>query len=176
MAVKTIYGVKAGGMQPYYVLQKSDAPGLSVGKQLTTLPATQVSQAVMVYCHGATGAFEIEADEQTAELDRGCLPAIIEETIGVSYSGTFTGIWDQQKAMTEEVNHAYKAFPEGAEVFVLVASGKNAAEDLKAGDVVDIYEMKVGLVTHPIATSKDEDLTFVASLKGQNFSKNVKLS
>ena len=88
--------------------------------------------------------FGVDASEQTREVFRFCSKQVFEDYGTVTYTvSDLVYVYDPQNP-TSETNKVYTALKEGTRGFLVVGWGKDAEEEWAAGDVVDIYPVKVG--------------------------------
>lgn len=88
--------------------------------------------------------FGVGATEQTREIRRVCSKQTFEDF------GTITRtvedlmyVYDPQNPESE-TNEVYAGMKEGTRGFLVIAWGKDSEEDWAAGDVVDIYPVRLG--------------------------------
>lgn len=170
-----IPGVNAAGRQPVFIIQGTELPDLTSSS--SSIPASKVTAGTKIDCYYNFGGVELSREAITKEQQRACQKVAETIKIGETISGTITAVFDQQATSEAEVNKAYAALPEGAEVFLFVAHGwdtEKAPEATKTRG--DLWKMKVSQVHKGIAASAEEDITFTATLNGSAYWSDITLT
>ena len=89
----------------------------------------------------------------TRSRQRACQKVAEEIKIGETISGTLTIVYDQQKLNSTDpedqaINAAYKALPEGGEVFLFIANGWDQDQEPDATTVGDLWRVRVSQIAH----------------------------
>lgn len=114
-------------------LAAPDAPSITELSAVTSVDAT---------CY--LTSFTPNAEAQAIEDRRLCSKQVFEDFGTVTYTiGDITYVYDTQNASSDD-QKLYEALPTGTEGFLVVAWGKDADEAWAAGDVVDVYPVKMG--------------------------------
>ena len=107
-----------------------------------TLSELTAGTSVDATCY--LSSFTPSADAQSIEDRRLCTKQVFEDYGSVTYTiGDITYVYDTQNPSGTD-NKLYAALPTGTTGFLVVAWGKDADEAWAAGDVVDIYPVKMG--------------------------------
>lgn len=145
-------GVASDGMvKVAFALSIAD---LAAPSAATDLGAATAVPNLSVYL--TKDGFSPTADPQTVNDERLASKQIFEDFGTVTYSiDNLVYIHDQQNPDGES-NKAAAAMPKGTVGFLVAAWGKDAETDWAAGDVVDIYPIKLGpqIKQPPEANSK----------------------
>ena len=129
-------GVPSDGM-----IKVAFVPSLAVEGAVTVAELT-AGTSVDATCY--LTSFTPTADAQSVEDFRLCSKQVYEDFGSVSYSiGDITYVYDTQNP-TEADHKLYAALPTGTRGHLVVAWGKDADDEWVAGDVVDIYPVKMG--------------------------------
>ena len=89
---------------------------------------------------------------------------------------TISAVYDQQEALTEDINEAYAAVPKGADVYVAQAFGWDSSVTPTTSTVIDLVKASVQSRMKTQPTTLDEDLKFQAVLSGSAFFEDVTLT
>lgn len=176
MATTAIEGVVAAGRVPTWIVQAA---------QITTDPTTGAweiplialthASTVKADCHMDAGDVSVTRTPTTKSRQRMC--QVVAETVktGETIDITLNAVFDQQEAMTEDVNEVYAALPEGALVYAVQAFGWDSAVTPTIATVVDIFKATVQSRMKTQPTTFDEDLKFQAVLSGSAYFADVEL-
>ncbi|WP_237222653.1 hypothetical protein [Rothia nasimurium] len=169
-----IAGVSAAGRQPTWVIQASALTDVTSATK--SIPLTAVTGGTKIDCYHNFGGVELTREQTTTERQRACEKVAQQIKIGETINGNINAVWDQQASSEAEVNKAYGALPEGADVFLFVANGHDTDKAPDAQTKGDLWRVKVSQVDHTIAAAPDEDLMFRATLSGSLFLPNITLT
>ena len=177
MATTAIEGVVAAGRVPTWIIPAAlvttdpTSGANSVPLSVLTDPTT-----VKIDCHMDVGDISVTRTPTTKSRQRMC--QIVAETVktGETIDITINAVFDQQEAMTEDVNEAYAALPEGASVYVAQAFGWDSAATPTTATVVDLFKATVQSRMKNQPTTFDEDLKFQAVLSGSAYFDDVTLT
>lgn len=129
-------GVPSDGM-----IKVAFVPSLAVEGEVALSELT-AGTAVDATCY--LTSFTPTADAQPVEDFRLCSKQVYEDFGSVTYSiGDITYVYDTQNP-AEADHKLYAALPTGTRGNLIVAWGKDADDAWAAGDVVDIYPVKMG--------------------------------
>jgi Tfp pilus assembly protein PilX len=177
MATTAIEGVVAAGRVPTWIVP---AALVTVDPTEGTweIPLTALTHAttVKIDCHMDVGDISVTRTPTTKSRQRMC--QVVAETVstGETIDITIAAVFDQQEAMTEDVNEAYAALPEGELVYVVQAFGWDSAVTPTVATVVDIFKATVQSRMKNQPTTFDEDLKFTATLSGSAYFADVALA
>jgi hypothetical protein len=103
---------------------------------------------------------------------------VVAETIstGETIDITLNAVFDQQEAMSAEVNEVYDALPEGAVVYIAQAFGWDSSVTPTTSTVIDLFKATVQTRMKNQPTTFDEDLKFQATLSGSAYFADVALT
>ena len=177
MATTAIEGVVAAGRVPTYIL-----PVAAVAVAPTTadpeLPLADLLDAtgVKADCHYDAGDITVTRTPTTKSRQRMC--QVVAETIptGETIDVTITAVFDQQEALSEDVNEVYAALAPGAEVYIVQAWGWDSAVTPTTATVVDTMRGTVQTRTKNQPTTFDEDLKFTATISVSSLVEDVALT
>lgn len=132
-------GVPADGrVKVQFTLSIADLAAPSVATDIKAATAVEAS------CYLTRDGFSPNAEPQAVTDERLCSKQIFEDYGSITYSiDNLIYIYDQQNPDGDS-NKLYAAMVKGTVGFLVVAWGKDAAEDWAAGDIVDIYPVKLG--------------------------------
>lgn len=176
MATTAIQGVVAAGRVPTWVIPAAlVSADPSDGAYTFALADLNDATSVKADCHMDPGDIAITRTPTTKQRQRMC--QVVAETIptGETIDVTFTAVFDQQEAMTEDVNEVYAALPDGAVVYIAQAFGWDSAEAPTTSTVVDLIKATVQTRMKNQPTTFDEDLKFTATLSGSGYFPDVTL-
>lgn len=177
MTATAIEGVVAAGRVPTWIIPAATITADPVtGTWSIPLAALTGVTTVKTDCHLDAGDITISRTAQTRTRQRLC--QIVSESIktGETIDITISAVYDQQEAMTEEVNDVYAALAEGAEVYVAQAFGWDSTVTPTTATVIDLWKGTVQMKTKNQPTSADEDLKFTATITGSAFFADVALT
>ena len=177
MSTTAIDGVVAAGRVPTWII-----PAALITTEPTTgansIPLSVLNDAttVKVDCYMDPGDYSVTRTAQTRTRQRLCQTVAQNITTGETIDVTLAGVYDQQEAMTEDVNLAYAALPEGAEVYIAQAFGWDQSVAPTTSTVVDLVKGTVQQRMKTQPTTADEDLKFSATISGSAFHQDVTLT
>jgi len=134
-----------------------------------------IDKATKIDCFYQIGEIEFEQDTETEEEQFACEANPRETVISTKTTATVTIVWDQQKDLTEDINAAYNALPEGSDVILFIAHGHPSDQEVKPGTVGDVYVMNVQKVKHLFAEDSKSRIRAEITLTGSIERKNVKV-
>jgi hypothetical protein len=108
--------------------------------------ATDIKAATSVEasCYLTRDGFQPGAEDQAITDERLCSKQVFEDFGTTQYTiANLVYIYDAQNTGSDS-NKLYEALPKGTTGFLVAAWGKDAEEDWAAGDIVDIYPVKLG--------------------------------
>lgn len=140
MSVIVPPGVSSDGM-----VKVSYVP--AIAGEAPTIAELNALTAIDLSCYLTRTGFAPNASENTATDERLCSKQVYEDFGTVTYTiGDLVYVYDAQDLVdTEGVNRAYLELKRDTVGFLVVAWGKEATEEWAAGDVVDIYPVKLGV-------------------------------
>lgn len=179
MSTTAIAGVNAAGMQPVWAIDVADLTGITDDTESISLSAVTGGQKLD--CYYNFGGLALDRTANTTTRQRACQKVAEEIKTGETISGTLTIVWDQQKLNSvapedAAINAAYKALPEGGEVFLFIAHGWDQDQAPDATTIGDLWRVRVSQIAHLMAASADEDIMARADLSGSLFVPNVALT
>lgn len=177
MTATAIEGVVAAGRVPTWIIPAASITTDPVtGAWSIPLAALTGATTVKTDCYLDAGDITISRTAQTRTRQRLC--QIVSESIktGETIDITISAVYDQQEAMTEEVNDVYAALAEGAEVYVAQAFGWDSTVTPTTATVIDLWKGSVQMRTKNQPASADEDLKFTAAISGSAFFGDVALT
>ena len=103
---------------------------------------------------------------------------MVQQTVNVgeTIDVTIAAVYDQQEAMSEAVNKAYAAMPQGAEVYIAQAFGWDSAVTPTIATVIDLLPGRVLTRTKNQPSSSEEDLKFTATISASAYFEDVELT
>ncbi|MGQ4574894.1 phage tail tube protein [Dermabacteraceae bacterium P7006] len=171
-----VAGLTAGGNTPAWIIQVADIqePAPTEAKKEIKADAFTQANSRKIDCHVNMDGISLDRQMRTREQQRMCQKIATTIKTGETINVDITGIYDQQKAGTEEINHLYTSLPEGATVYLVQAFGWDAAKDPAADMVCDVIKMRVNQRTknQPV---EGEDLMFTANASGLEYLQDVKV-
>lgn len=179
MSTTAITGVTAAGMQPVWAIDVADLTDITDDTE--SIPLAAVNGGQKLDCYYDFGGLTLDRTANTRSRQRACQKVAEEIKIGETISGTLTIVYDQQKLNSQAqedqaVNAAYKALPEGGEVFLFIANGWDQDQEPTIETVGDLWRVRVSQIAHLMAASAEEDLMARADLAGSLFVPNVTLA
>lgn len=165
----------AAGREPVYVAPLSAMPTVS-SSTASVSKAGLIDKATKIDCFYQIGDIEFEQDTETEEEQFACEANPRETVISTKTTATITIVWDQQKALTEDINGAYNALPEGSDVILFIAHGYASDQEVKVDTVGDLYVMTVQKVKHLFAEDSKSRIRAEVTLTGSIERKNVKVA
>ena len=177
MTATAIEGVVAAGRVPTWIIPAATITADPVtGAWSIPLAALTGATTVKTDCYLDAGDIQISRTAQTRTRQRLC--QTVAETIktGETIDITLSAVYDQQEAMTEEVNEAYAALIEDAEVYVAQAFGWDSKVTPTTATVIDLWKGSVQMKTKNQPTSPDEDLKFTGTIAGSAYFADVALT
>ena len=179
MSTTAIAGVTAAGMQPVWAIDVADLTDITDDTE--SIPLSAVTGGQKLDCYYDFGGLTLDRTANTRSRQRACQKVAEEIKIGETISGTLTIVYDQQKLNSDApddqaINAAYKALPEGGEVFLFIANGWDQDQEPTIETVGDLWRVRVSQIAHLMAASAEEDLMARADLAGSLFVPNVTLA
>lgn len=179
MSTTAIPGIVAAGRQPVWAIDVASLTDIT--DDTTSIPLSAVTGGQKLDCYYDFGGLTLDRTANTRSRQRACQKVAEEIKIGETIAGTLTIVWDQQKLNSEApedaaINAAYKALPEGGEVFLFIAHGWDQDQAPDATTVGDLWRVRVSQVAHLMAASAEEDIMARADLAGSLFVPNVTLT
>lgn len=180
MSTTAIAGVTAAGMQPVWAIDIAELTDIT--DDTTSIPLAAVTAGQKLDCYYDFGGLTLDRTANTRTRQRACQKVAEEIKIGETIAGTLTIVWDQQKINAtpevgeQDINAAYKALPEGGEVFLFIANGWDQDQAPTAETVGDLWRVRVSQIAHLMAAAAEEDIMARADLAGSLFVPNVTLS
>jgi hypothetical protein len=178
MATTAVAGVVAAGRVPVYVIPAaaiSVDPATEVGG---SLPLADFNDAatVKIDCHMDAGDMSVTSTPTTRQRQRLC--QIVSETISTATTidVVISAVYDQQEAAAAEVNEAYTALVDGAEVYIGVPYGWDSSATPTTSTVTDLYKGTVQTRVKNFPTTIDEDLKFTATISASAYFQDVELT
>lgn len=178
MSTTAIDGVVAAGHVVTWIIQPSSITPEPSGEGPWSIPlaALTVPTTVKIDCHMDFGDMSMNVTPNTRERQRMCQKVketiVVSETIEVQISA----VYDQQQALTEEVNEAYAALPKDADVYIARAYGWDSSLAPTAATKVDLVRATVQSRSKTEPTSAEEDLKFMSTLSGSAYWEDVTLT
>lgn len=176
MSTTAIEGVVAAGRVPTWIIPAASiAADPITGAWEIDLDALTGNTTVKIDCHYDFGDVSVNRTPQTKSRQRAC--QIVAETIaiGETIDVTISAVYDQQEAMSEAVNEAYAALPEGASVYIAQAFGWDSAVTPTASTVIDLIKGTVQSRMKNQPASAEEDLKFTATISASAYFEDVAL-
>lgn len=177
MATTAIEGVVAAGRVPTWIIP---AASITVdpteGTWSVPLTALTGGTTVKADCHMDAGDISVTRTPTTKSRQRMC--QIVAETVktGETIDLTIAAVFDQQEAMSEDVNEVYAALPEGEVVYIAQAFGWDSSVTPTVATVVDLFKATVQSRMKTQPTTFDEDIKFQATLSGSAYFADVALT
>ena len=177
MATEAIPGVVAAGRVPTWIIQPAQVTAdPTTGTWSIPLSALTHANTVKIDCHMDMGDFSLTRTPTTKSRQRAC--QVVAETVktGETIDVTISGVYDQQEAMTEDINEAYAALPEEDLVYIARAWGWDSSATPTTSTVIDLIKATVQSRMKTEPTTADEDLKFQATLSGSAYFADVALT
>jgi hypothetical protein len=177
MATTAVPGVVAAGRVPVWIIPSAlvAADPVEGGVYSIALADLTDPTTVKIDCHMDAGDMSVTRTPTTKSRQRLC-QIVAENTVtGETIDITISGVYDQQEAMSAEVNEAYSALPEEELVYVAVAYGWDSSVTPTTATVIDLYKGTVQSRDKNFPTTIDEDLKFSAVLSGSAYFPDVAL-
>ena len=178
MATSAIPGVVAAGRVPVFVIPAAAItadPATEVGG---SIPLAEFNDAstVKIDCHMDAGDMSVTITPNTKSRQRLC--QVVAETVktGETIDVTISAVYDQQADMASEVNEAYAALPENADVYIAAAFGHDSSVAPTTTTVIDLVKGNVQSRDKTFPTSLEEDLKFAAALSASAYFQDVALT
>ena len=177
MTATAIEGVVAAGRVPTWIIPAATITADPVtGTWSIPLAALTGATTVKTDCYLDAGDIQISRTAQTRTRQRLCQTVAEQIKTGETIDITISAVYDQQEAMTEEVNEVYAALAEGADVYVAQAFGWDSKATPTTATVIDLWKGSVQMKTKNQPTSPDEDLKFTATITGSAYFADVALT
>jgi Tfp pilus assembly protein PilX len=174
MATEAIEGVVAAGRVPTWIVQPAQIPDdPTEGSWEILLGALTHANTVKADCHMDAGDVSVTRTPTTKSRQRMC--QVVAETVktGETIDITLSAVFDQQEAMSADVNEVYSALPEGATVYIVQAFGWDSSVTPTVATVVDVFKATVQSRMKTQPTTFDEDIKFQAVLSGSAYFADV---
>ena len=178
MATTAVPGVVAAGRVPVFIIPAASIttdPATAVGG---SLPLAEFNSAatVKIDCHMDAGDMSVTNTPTTRSRQRLC--QVVAETISTAETidVTISAVYDQQAASAAEVNEAYTALVDGAEVYIGVPYGWDSSATPTTATKTDLYKATVQSRVKNFPTTIDEDLKFTATLSASAYFQDVTLT
>lgn len=177
MATTAIEGVVAAGRVPTWIIPAASiTTDPETGTWSVPLTALTGGTTVKADCHMDAGDISVTRTPTTKSRQRMC--QIVAETVktGETIDLTIAAVFDQQEAMSEDVNEVYAALPEGEVVYIAQAFGWDSSVTPTVATVVDLFKATVQSRMKTQPTTFDEDIKFSATLSGSAYFADVALT
>lgn len=173
-----IEGKNAAGNLPSWIIQPASITAEPVGEGPWSAPLAALTAPTTVKfdCYVDWGGVSVERSDTTKERQRMCQKVKEVITTGETITVTITAVYDQQEALTEEVNAVYAALAKGAVVYIARAFGHDADVAPTSSTVVDLMKATVQARKKNEPTSAEDDLVFTATLSGSGYWDDVALT
>ncbi len=169
MTATAIEGVVAAGRVPTWIIPAATITADPVtGTWSIPLAALTGATTVKTDCYLDAGDIQVTRTAQTRTRQRLCQTVAEQIKTGETIDITISAVYDQQEAMTEEVNEVYAALAEGAECTSPRRSGGLEGHPHHR-TVIDLWKGSVQMKTKNQPTSPDEDLKFTATSTGSAY-------
>jgi len=177
MATTAIEGVVAAGRVPTWIIPAASiVADPTEGTWSVPLTALTGGTTVKADCHMDAGDISVTRTPTTKSRQRMC--QIVAETVktGETIDLTIAAVFDQQEAMSEDVNEVYAALPEGEVVYIAQAFGWDSSVTPTTSTVIDLFKATVQSRMKTQPTTFDEDIKFQATLSGSAYFADVALT
>lgn len=166
MSTTAIDGVVAAGHWVTWIIPAATLSEDEPTDVAFDIPLTGITGAttVKIDCHLDFGDVNVTRSPITRTRQRACQENPQNITIGETIDVTISAVFDQQEAMTEAVNEAYAAMPEGSEVYIAQAFGWDSSVTPTTATVIDLYRGTVQSRMKNQPASAEEDLKFTATI------------
>lgn len=177
MSTTAIDGVAAAGRVPTWIIQPAQiATDPTTGAMSIPLAALTHATTVKTDCYMDPGDLSVSRTPTTRTRQRLCQTVAQTITTGETIDVTLTAVFDQQEALTEDVNLVYAALPKDADVYIAQAFGWDSGVTPTTATVIDLVKGKVQTRSKNQPTTPDEDLKFQSVISGSAFWEDVTLS
>lgn len=176
MSTTAIEGVVAAGHVPIWVIQAASIATMPDGGGAIPLTALTDGTTTKIDCYLDAGDVSFSRSEQTKSRQRLCQTIAETIKVGETIDITIAAVYDQQEASSADVNKAYAALTEGADVYVAVGWGWDQSQTPTAQTKVDVWKGKVRTQDRNFPTSIDEDLKFTSIVSVSAQAKDVTLT
>ena len=177
MTATAIEGVVAAGRVPTWIIPAASITADPVtGTWSIPLAALTGATTVKADCYLDAGDIQVSRTAQTRTRQRLCQTVAEQIKTGETIDITISAVYDQQEAMTEDVNEVYAALVEGAEVYVAQAFGWDSKVTPTTATVIDLWRGTVQIKTKNRPTTPDEDLEFTGTISGTGYFTDVALT
>lgn len=178
MSTTPIDGVTAGGHVPTWIIPASLITEQPSGDGPWSIPLSALTDptTIKIDCYMDAGDVTVTRTANTTPKQRLCETVVRNVKTSETIDATIAGVYDQQQAMTEVVNLAYAALPEGADVYIAQAFAHDQSVAPTTATVVDLIrgEVQMRMKTQP--TAADEDLKFSATISAAGLWSDVTLT
>ncbi len=178
MATTAVAGVIAAGRVPVYVIPAAAITADPLTEVGGSIPLTEFNDATTekIDCHMDAGDMSVTITPTSKQRQRLC--QTVAETIETTKTidVVINAVYDQQAASSAEVNEAYAALAEGAEVYIGVPFGWDSSATPTTSTVVDLYKGTVQSRYKTFPTAIDEDLKFQATISASAYFQDVTLT
>lgn len=176
MSTTAIEGVVAAGHVPIFVIPAASVATFPANGGSVPLTALTAPTTTKIDCYLDAGDVSFSRSEQTKSRQRLCQTIAETIKVGETIDITIAAVYDQQEASSANVNKAYAALTEGADVVVAVAWGWNQSVTPTSATKVDVWKGRVRTQDRNFPTSIDEDLKFTSIVSVSQQAKNVTLT
>jgi len=176
MATTAVEGVVAAGRVPTWVIPAAlVTQDPSEGSWSIDLDVLLHETTVKIDCHYDYGDVTVTRTPSTRSRQRAC--QIVAQTINVgeTIDVTIAAVFDQQEDMSDVVNEAYSAMPQGADVYIAQAFGWDSSVEPTTATVIDLFPGTVQTRTKNQPTTPEEDLKFTAVVSASAYFEDVAL-
>ena len=172
-----IDGVLAAGNLPLWVIPASaiTTDPTDVAKSIPLAVLTGAT-TVKADCHMDFGGVSITRTPTTRERQRMCQKVAETLVTGQTIDISMSYLFDQQAALTEDINKVYAALPEGATVYLARAYGWDTDIAPTTSTKVDLYKATVQMVARNEPAGGEEDIKVTATLSGSAYWADVTLT
>ena len=176
MSTTAIEGVVAAGHVPIWVIPSASITTMPNSGGSIPLAALTGPTTTKIDCYLDAGDVSFSRSEQTKSRQRLCQTIAETIKVGETIDITIAAVYDQQEASSADVNKAYAALTEGADVYVAVGWGWDQSVTPTSATVVDVWKGKVRTQDRNFPTSIDEDLKFTSIVSVSQQAKDVTLT
>ena len=173
-----IEGVVAAGRVPTWIIPAASITTPPSGDGPWSIPLTALTGATTVKtdCYMDMGDVTITTTPTTKTRQRMCQKIAQTITTGETIEVTLAAVFDQQAALTEDVNLVYAALAKDAEVYIAQAFGHDTDVAPTSATKVDLVRAVVQSRVKNQPTAPEDDLKFTATLSGSGFWDDVALT
>lgn len=173
-----VEGVTAGGHVPTWIIPDGVIGTDPTGEGPWSILLSELTDAtaVKIDCHMDSGDVTVTRSPTTTTKQRMCEKVARNVKTGETIDVTIAGVYDQQADMTEAVNEAYAALPEGSVVYIAQAFGWDSDLTPTTSTVIDLIKAEVQTRMKTQPTAPDEDLKFQATLSASGLWADVTLT